>query len=165
MVAFPTAATCIVDSRCHLGEAPVWSAAAEALYWLDISLASEVFEWNLCTRETRRFSLNELATGLVLSSSGELIVVSETGLNVFDVARSDLHRLLSPPFSMQGMRFNDCGCLPGRPTIARSLPPIVHHCARPQAAFPMARQWMRKGICGTRDGVPVAWHASRPTAH
>jgi sugar lactone lactonase YvrE len=60
--------------------------------------------------ETKRWVLNEVATGLALSDAGEILVVSPSGLNVFDPTRPELRRLVTPPFSMEGMRFNDCGC-------------------------------------------------------
>jgi sugar lactone lactonase YvrE len=88
----------------------MWSESAGALYWLDISLSSKLFEWRPQTGERRSWALQELATGLVLSGQGELVVVSETGLNAFAPAKPALRRILSPPFSLRGMRFNDCGC-------------------------------------------------------
>lgn len=107
-----TPVVCIADCACTLGEAPLWLAAAQSLYWLDIGLSSTLFEWKSATRATRSWPLHEIATGLALSDSPELVVVSESGLNAFDTAKGAMRLVREPPFPMQGMRFNDCGCDP-----------------------------------------------------
>jgi sugar lactone lactonase YvrE len=120
--------SCIVDSRCNLGEAPLWSASEEKLYWLDISLSSTLFIWHSTTRKVSFLPLNELATGLALSSLDDLIVVSENGPSIFELSEQKLLSLSMLPFSMHGRRFNDCGCDPaGRlwtGTMANELQPL-----------------------------------------
>lgn len=129
-----TTPLCIIDSQCELGEAPVWSVGSQILYWLDISLSSTLFEWSLYTGRTRRRPLYELATGLALTDLDELIVVSETGINLFGPGHEYLRRLAEPPFPMLDMRFNDCGCdRLGRlwtGTMVNDLRPGVSHGSR-----------------------------------
>lgn len=101
----------VVDSRCLLGEAPVWSERSQRLFWLDIGLPTRVFSWDFDSRSVRTWTLPELATGLALSREDELVVVSQTGISIFEPSENGLLRMLvTPPFSMQSIRFNDCGC-------------------------------------------------------
>lgn len=101
----------VVDSRCGLGEAPVWSERSNCLYWLDIGMPTSLFSLCIPGCTVRAWTISELATGLALSSTDELIVVSQSGASIFDPsAERPLRTFLSPPFSMGGIRFNDCGC-------------------------------------------------------
>lgn len=101
----------IADSKCRLGEAPVWSERSQRLFWLDIALPTRLFSWELESRTISDWTLPELASGLVLSRTGELIVVSASGINVFEPAAERMLRtLVTPPFSTDNIRFNDCGC-------------------------------------------------------
>jgi sugar lactone lactonase YvrE len=101
----------VVDSRCRLGEAPVWSQRSNRLYWLDIGSPTSLFSMCFPARTVSGWTFSELATGLALSSEDELIVISQSGASVFDPSADQLLRtFVSPPFSMDGIRFNDCGC-------------------------------------------------------
>lgn len=101
---------CVVACGCRLAEAPVWVARSEMLCWLDIAVESTLFAWHYRTGAVRRWPLRELATGLALSDRGEIVVLSENGLSVFDLAQPGMRRLTAPNVLMHGMRFNDCGC-------------------------------------------------------
>jgi L-arabinonolactonase len=101
----------VTDSRCRLGEAPVWSQRSRRLYWLDIGLPTRLFSWLLGSRGASVWTLSQLATGLALSREDELILVSESGISIFEPSKHGLLRtMVTPPFSMENIRFNDCGC-------------------------------------------------------
>lgn len=100
---------CIANPRCRLGEAALWHGKTGRLYWLDISLASTLFEWDAASGRMRHYALGELATGLAHGPDG-IVIVSEGGPALFHPDRPIPQRIAVPPFSMQGMRFNDCGC-------------------------------------------------------
>jgi sugar lactone lactonase YvrE len=99
-----------VDCRCPLAESPLWSPKQRCLYWLDIALDTRLFEWRPETNQLRTWALRELASGLARARDGELIVLSERGLSRFDPDTGVLQRLISAPFAMERIRFNDCGC-------------------------------------------------------
>lgn len=103
---------CIVNHGCSLGESPVWSQAAGAVYWLDVAVPSTLFEWSARTGAPRSWPLDELASALTLSQDAAPIVISQAGVRAFDPARGALRTIAAPPFSMQHIRFNDCGCDP-----------------------------------------------------
>ena len=44
------------DSRCGLGEGPVWDEAGQALYWVDL-LEPTIYRHDWATRTTRRWTL------------------------------------------------------------------------------------------------------------
>src|ERR1700677_1130205 len=101
----------IVDSRCRLGEAPVWAARSGRLFWLDIGVPTRLFNWDSTSGSVSEWTLPELATGLTLSREDELVIVSQRGVSIFEPSGEGLLRtLVAPPFSMDHIRFNDCGC-------------------------------------------------------
>ena len=53
-----TAVRCVLDARAELGECPVWSAAEEALYWVDI-LAPALHRLHPASGETRSWPMPE----------------------------------------------------------------------------------------------------------
>jgi sugar lactone lactonase YvrE len=103
---------CIANSQCTLGEAPLWLQQSGTLCWLDIAKPTILFQWDLKRRATRSWILTELACGLAQSERGEVLVVGQGGLSVFDFTVGRLAPLVAAPFDMQGVRFNDCGCDP-----------------------------------------------------
>lgn len=101
----------VVDSRCRLGEAPVWAGRSAQLFWLDIGLPTRLFNWDSTSGSVSEWTLPELATGLTLSREDELVIVSQRGLSIFEPSGDcPLRTLVAPPFSMEHIRFNDCGC-------------------------------------------------------
>ena len=68
------------DTRCHLGEGPVWDAEEHALYWVD-SLAPCVFRHDWASRTTQRWDLSASYVGsLAVRANGGLILVRQTNL-------------------------------------------------------------------------------------
>lgn len=105
-------ARCVIDSRCRLGESPLWRAETRSLWWLDIGLPTRLFEWSLSTGRLRSWQLPRLASGLTLSDRGAVIVVADDGIHCFDAERGGLELVVSMPFDTRNLRFNDCGCDP-----------------------------------------------------
>jgi L-arabinonolactonase len=101
---------CVVDSRCRLGESPLWSPQSRCLHWLDIGLETRIFEWQPETDRLRSWPLGELASGLAHARDGGVVVLSQGGLSRFDFETGTLRRLVGAPFAMDRIRFNDCGC-------------------------------------------------------
>ncbi len=103
-----TPAECLVDSRCELGESPLWLADG-TLCWLDVGNPSTLFEWNLETRSLKRWPLPELTSALAAREHG-LLLLCKSGVRAFDRRDGSIRPLAPPPFAMEPLRFNDCGC-------------------------------------------------------
>ena len=103
-------ARCIVDSRCGLGESPVWRAENRTLWWLDIGIPTRLLEWSALTGNLRSWLLPELASGLTLSDQGAVVVVAVDGIHSFDPGTGTLDVIAPIPFDTRNLRFNDCGC-------------------------------------------------------
>ncbi len=99
------------DIRCTVGEGPLWSAAQQAWFWVDIV---EKRIWRLdASGATRSWNTAEMVACLALAESGGLIAGMETGLFLLELGEGDevkAHRLAAPPELLPGMRFNDGRC-------------------------------------------------------
>lgn len=95
--------------RNQVGESPVWSAAEQALYWVDIEARRiHRFDWTTCVEQS--WSVAERVGCIVLHAAGGLLAAMETGLfHVRPMAQGELRveRLHTIHFPREGMRFND----------------------------------------------------------
>ena len=100
----------VADTRNAVGESPVWIAAEQALYWVDIA-ARTIHRWRDGTVAT--WTLAEMVGCIAPRAAGGWIAAMETG--VFTVAlgaRGDVQAQLLAPVAhpREGMRFNDGRC-------------------------------------------------------
>lgn len=95
------------DSRCHLGEGPLWDVSEQALYWVD-SLAPALYRHDWASRTTRRWDLPGASVGsLAVRRSGGLVLAMDQGFHAFD-PESGACSLLCEPFAGRDLvRFND----------------------------------------------------------
>ncbi|NUX55807.1 SMP-30/gluconolactonase/LRE family protein [Paraburkholderia youngii] len=102
------------------GESPVWRAAEQALYWVDIP-ARKIVRGSLETGKRTEWLLPEQVACIAFDHAGTVLAGCETGL--FAVALADasnapggepltasLRKLAAPEFPHGGMRFNDGRC-------------------------------------------------------
>ncbi|WP_429570934.1 SMP-30/gluconolactonase/LRE family protein [Paraburkholderia sp. JPY419] len=102
------------------GESPVWRAAEQALYWVDIP-ARKIVRGSLETGKRTEWLLPEQVACIAFDHAGTVLAGCETGL--FAVALADasnarggepltasLRKLAAPEFPHRGMRFNDGRC-------------------------------------------------------
>lgn len=66
-------ASLVLDCRDSVGESPVWSAAEQALYWVDI-VGSRIHRFVPATREHRTWPTPELPTSIGLARDGGFVV-------------------------------------------------------------------------------------------
>jgi sugar lactone lactonase YvrE len=95
--------------QCAVGESPVWHAAEQAWYWVDIP-ARRVWRLDHATGQARHWTAAEMVACIAPRAGGGLIAGMETGLFAVDL-RDDgtvrAERLAAPPELAPGMRFND----------------------------------------------------------
>ncbi len=104
----------ILDARCGTGESPVWSAAEQALYWVDIP-ARQLHRIAPATGRHTCWTGDEMLACVAPRAGrpGEWIAGMESGL--FAIATQDdgtlaATRLANVAHALAGMRFNDGRC-------------------------------------------------------
>lgn len=102
----------IVDARNATGESPVWNAAEQALYWVDIP-AGRLHRWSVADGQTQSWQADEMLACLAMHPSGGWLAGMQSGL--FHLHPQDdggirsecLARVEHP---RPQMRFNDGRC-------------------------------------------------------
>ncbi|MEX3638535.1 SMP-30/gluconolactonase/LRE family protein [Paraburkholderia sp. BR14320] len=102
------------------GESPVWRAAGQALYWVDIP-AKKIVRGSLETGKRTEWLLPEQVACIAFDHAGTVLAGCETGLFAVTLAdasnapggeplTASLRKLAAPEFPHGGMRFNDGRC-------------------------------------------------------
>ncbi|WP_341317994.1 SMP-30/gluconolactonase/LRE family protein [Paraburkholderia sp. IMGN_8] len=101
-----------------VGESPVWRAAEQALYWVDIP-AQKIVRLRLDTGERSEWVLPEKVACLAFDHRGTVLAGCETGLFAIRLIEGVAggepvavtgSKLAAPVFPFAGMRFNDGRC-------------------------------------------------------
>jgi sugar lactone lactonase YvrE len=102
----------VLDARNAVGESPVWHAAEQALYWVDIP-ERRLYRWQAAGGGVRHWSAPEMLGCIAPHAAGGWLCAMETG--VFHM-RPDAQGLLQGQrlapvrHALPGMRFNDGRC-------------------------------------------------------
>jgi sugar lactone lactonase YvrE len=104
----------IAGVHCATGESPIWHAAEQAWYWVDIP-ARRIWRMDHASGLLRHWSAPEMVACIAATSDGGLIAGMETGvfrLALRDDGAVDAQLLAAPPAGAlgEGMRFNDGRC-------------------------------------------------------
>ena len=103
----------IVDAKCGVGESPVWRAAEQALYWVDIP-AQTLYRWDAQSTQTSHWQAPEMLACIApAGTDGDWIAGMQTGVFKLKLQADGTLRsaLMSPVVHSQpGMRFNDGRC-------------------------------------------------------
>ena len=102
----------IVDARNATGESPVWNAAEQALYWVDIP-AGRLHRWSVADGQTQSWQADEMLACLAMHPSGGWLAGMQSGL--FHLRPQDDGGLRSECLARvehprPQMRFNDGRC-------------------------------------------------------
>ena len=102
----------VVDARNGVGESPVWVAAEQALYWVDIP-NRRLLRWDSRSGAVRHWDCPEMPACVAPHAQGGFVCGMETGVFRLQPEPSgDLHATLLAPVAhpSDGMRFNDGRC-------------------------------------------------------
>lgn len=99
-------ATCVAQPRALLGEGPVWVAAEQALYWVDIK-GLAIHRLSPESGETTRWPTPFRIGSLAPRAGGGFIGGSERGLVLIDRAVERFDIIVDPEADRPGNRFND----------------------------------------------------------
>ena len=95
-----------------VGESPLWRAAEEALYWVDIP-ARRIHRLIVASGRRDSWQAPERVACIAFATDGSLIAGMETGifaLRLQSGATASATLLAAPEFPMRSMRFNDGRC-------------------------------------------------------
>ncbi|GAB3626839.1 gluconolactonase [Pandoraea terrae] len=101
-----------------VGESPVWHAAQDALYWVDIT-GKRIVRHVIETGRRTHWAIPEQVGCIAFDGAGSVLAAMESGLFAVQLyeppagaleAHASLQALASPRFRCQGMRFNDGRC-------------------------------------------------------
>ena len=99
---------CIADTKCTLGEGPVWDERAGELYWVDIK-APAIWRLDARTRKTQCMALNHRVGAVALREKGGLIAALKPGFAFVDW-NGGVEIVASPETNLPTNRFNDGAC-------------------------------------------------------
>ncbi len=97
---------CVVDARNTIGESPVWSAAENALYWVDI-LGARIHRWEPATGAQRAWPVPAAIGSIGLRASGGLVLAMRSGFHLMDLASGEIRFLHHPEPDLPTNRLND----------------------------------------------------------
>ncbi len=106
----------VLDARNGTGESPVWRAAEQALYWVDIP-ARKLCRWQTGSQQLSTWSAPEMLACVApmgdATDGTRWIAGAETGvfeLHLQDDGEIRMRRLAAVRHAVPGMRFNDGRC-------------------------------------------------------
>lgn len=103
---------CVADSKCMLGEGPVWDEINQDLYWVDI-LGNKIFRYDLSSKTVDWWETPEHVGFIVLKKGGGLIAGLRTGLHQLELQSNNKvsgRRIDRVDENTDHIRFNDGIC-------------------------------------------------------
>jgi len=101
--------TCALDARASLGESPVWCAAEQVLYWVDIN-APALNRFDPATGQNVVMPMPESIGCFALRTGGGFIVALRSGVWVASVRGVLERKIAGAPYDPARHRFNDGRC-------------------------------------------------------
>lgn len=152
----------------QLGESPVWDAAEQTLYWIDIP-GQAVHCLQPASGHHRQWPMPAEPGCIARCASGGLIVALRTGLALLDTHSAKLTMLIDAPYDMSKMRFNDGHCdAAGRLVTGTIYEPrdqplaVLYSLERGQLRDAGPRATVSNGVAFSPDGRTL-YHADTTT--
>ncbi len=102
----------LLDAHATIGEAPTWSAAEAALYWIDVK-APALHRYHPMSGEARHWPVtSDIGAFALMPQLAGALVALRTGIFHLHFATGALAPVASAPFDPAMFRFNDGGCDP-----------------------------------------------------
>lgn len=102
---------CVLPWQATVGESPVWQAAENCLYWIDIQQQS-IHRFHPESKQNQSFALPEIVTSIGLRQSGGLVLTLAKNFAFFHPETGRLEKLTSVENNLPANRFNDGKCDP-----------------------------------------------------
>lgn len=97
---------CIWQIPAQLGEGPLWVAAENALYWVDI-IGKQVHCLTPDSGERRTWTFDQPVTSLAVRQSDGFVATARDGFVTIDFATETVTSIVLPEANLPGNRFND----------------------------------------------------------
>lgn len=97
----------LIDSKCELGEGPIWHAARQQLFFFDINEQS-LFAASAEGEIEESWLFNETVTAAAIISDDALLLAGENGLMEFDLRVGGMNRIQDIERDNDKNRSNDC---------------------------------------------------------
>ena len=97
------------DAGNHLGETPIWSAAEQALWWVNCEHPPELHCWHPESGEHRIWPMPQRIGGFVPKASGGLLVALADGVYDFEPEGGSLSLRAPTPFPAH-VKLHECHC-------------------------------------------------------
>jgi len=102
----------LLDSRCELGEGPVWNHLDHTLYWVDIELGL-IHRLDPSMNIHKTIPAGQKIAAVVPTTDGDLLLALKDGLYIYNVRTTQKTLFLNNPENhTSGNRFNDSKCDP-----------------------------------------------------
>ena len=97
-----------VKQSCILGESPIWSAAEQALYWVDIRNPM-IYRWDPISGDLKNWRIQTEIGSIGFAGEGRLIAGTRMGFAYVSLAEGDFEELEDPEGDgrMNAVRLND----------------------------------------------------------
>jgi sugar lactone lactonase YvrE len=100
----------ILDAKAIIGEAPLWCADLDALYWIDVK-APALYRTAIMSGVTQSWRLPSEVGGYALASDGSGAILGlRTGLYSLEFESASLTQIHESPFDSCLQRFNEGDC-------------------------------------------------------
>ena len=97
---------CVWAANAILGEGPVWDAAAQCLYWIDIKRPA-IYRFEPGRGQTGVWSLPKPVGCITPAADGRFVLADENGFAWLDAGSGELTRIADPEPERPENRFND----------------------------------------------------------
>lgn len=98
--------TCIWEIPAQLGEGPLWVAAENAIYWVDI-ISQKVHRLSLDSGAQRTWTFDQPVTSLAIRESGGFVGTVRDGFAAINFATETIEPITLPEADLPENRFND----------------------------------------------------------
>jgi sugar lactone lactonase YvrE/DNA-binding IclR family transcriptional regulator len=100
---------CVLAVGAVVGEGPVWNRRTGTLDWVD-ALAPAIHSFDPATGQDRQVQAPGLVSAVLPSEGHGRVVLTQNGLEAFDLDSGRFTPLLNPERHLPGNRFNDAKC-------------------------------------------------------
>jgi sugar lactone lactonase YvrE len=108
----PQALHAIGSARCHVGENPLYDAARDRLFWIDVRETPAIHAIDLPTGAQATWPMREDIGSIALAGDDRLLVALRSGFAFFDCTSGAVTTIVDPEAHLPHNRMNDGRCDP-----------------------------------------------------